>query len=263
MHGVNAEYYAIQWFLTLFASDLPQPTVRRIWDRFLVAGWQVVVQVALALLYAVQDDLPQLDNCEALAFLRKMARANNYSVEELLQKAASFRVSHRMLSALEAAYSWEGEVQLFVAKDLNSGSVHWTVQAVPAPAPTNNARTDQGDDEAPITPVPRAFSRNSTGGSTSPKAEGGAAGHVLPFLVHNLDTGETSVMERAWHKYQREHRTRAQAKAAQVKVSPTPGMPKPAVGSPPPPPPPRRQDSGGSFWTQSMQRQATRRLNQA
>merc|ERR1712066_479413 len=138
MHGVNAEYYAIQWFLTLFASDLPQPTVRRIWDRFLVAGWQVVVQVSLALLYSVQDDLPELDNCEALAFLRKVARSNSYTAEELLQKAASFRVSHRMLSALEAAYSWEGEVQLFVAKDLNSGQVHWFVRAVPdARTPTS------------------------------------------------------------------------------------------------------------------------------
>lgn len=261
-HGVNAEYYAIQWFLTLFASDLPQPTVRRIWDRFLVAGWQVVVQVALALLYAVQDDLPQLDNCEALTFLRKLARANDYSAEDLLQKAASFRVSHRMLSALEAAYSWEGEVQLFVAKDLNSGQVHWTVQAVPVRT-SSNARSEQGgDDDTPVTPMPRAFSRSSTGGSATPKSEGGAAGDVLPFLVHNLDTGETSVMERAWHRYQREHRTRAQAKAATVKVSPTPGMPKPAVGSPPPPPA-QRQNESGSFWTQSMQRQASRRLNQA
>jgi len=266
VHGVNAEYYAIQWFLTLFASDLPQSTVRRIWDRFLVAGWQVVVQVALALLYAVQDDLPELDNCEALSFLRKLARANSWSAEELLKMAASFRVSHRMLSALEAAYSWEGEVQLFVAKDLNSGQVHWSVQAVPADAVKADPRApkqDQGEDELPV--MPRAFHRSSTG-STTPTAGGypGAdgeqgSGDVMPFLVHNLDTGETNVMERAWTKYQRDHRARARAKAEQAKVTPTPGMPR---AERPPPPPPQRQENGpgGSFWMQSVQRQASRRL---
>ena len=31
------------------------------------------------------------------------------------------QVSHRMLSALEAAYGWPGESQLTVVKDLNSG----------------------------------------------------------------------------------------------------------------------------------------------
>jgi hypothetical protein len=265
-HGVNAEYYAIQWFLTLFASDLPQPIVRRIWDRFLVAGWQVVVQVSLALLYAVQDDLPELDNCEALSFLRKLARANDYTAEELLQRAATFRVSHRMLSALEAAYSWQGEVQLFVAKDLNSGQVHWSVQAVPVvPFKQDVPLSDYGDDDAPAMAMPRAFSRNITGGSSPAgayPADGALgekpAGHVEPFLVRNLDTGETTVMERAWHKFQREQRSRAQSEAVEIKVKPTPGMPK-AVAPPPPPP---RQDAGGSFWTQSVQRQASRRLNQ-
>lgn len=264
--GVNAEYYAIQWFLTLFASDLPQPTVRRIWDRFLVAGWQVVVQIGLALLYGVQDDIEHLDSCEALTFLRKVARANSWTAEELLKMAASFRVSHRMLSALEAAYSWEGEVQLFVAKDLNSGQVHWSVQAIPAYAVKQDPKTqkpDQGEDEALV--MPRAFHRSNTGSASAlssdgyPGADLAGSGNVMPFLIHNLDTGETDVMERAWTKYQRDHRVRARAKAAQAKVTPTPGMPR--AEQPPPPPPPRQDNgSGGSFWMQSVQRQASRRL---
>jgi len=264
-HGVNAEYYAIQWFLTLFASDLPQTTVRRIWDRFLVAGWQVVVQVALALLYAVQDDLPQLEGCEALTFLRKLARSNKWRAEELLKMAVSFRVSHRMLSALEAAYGWEGEVQLFVAKDLNSGQVHWSVQALPVITPKQDPRkAGSEEDETPV--MPRAFHRSSAGNadiSTSgyPVSEG-QSGTVLPFLLHNLDSGETTIMDRAWTKYQRDHRNRARAQAAQAKVTPTPGMPPPHLAASVQPPPPRQEAPGGSLWTQSVQRQASRRLNQ-
>ncbi|CAK0809653.1 unnamed protein product, partial [Prorocentrum cordatum] len=128
-HGVNSEYYAIQWFLTLFASDLQQHVVRRVWDRFLVAGWRIVVQVGLALLYTVQDILPTLDTCRALTFLKRFTHERSYDAEELLALAASFKVSHRMLSALEAAYNWEDDVQLLVIKDLNSGVVHWAVQA--------------------------------------------------------------------------------------------------------------------------------------
>ena len=59
-HGVSSEYYAIQWFLTLYAIDLPQPVVRRIWDRFLVAGWRVIAQVGLVLLYRIQDALLEM-----------------------------------------------------------------------------------------------------------------------------------------------------------------------------------------------------------
>lgn len=57
---MSSEYYAIQWFLTLYAIDLPQPVVRRIWDRFLVAGWRVIAQVGLVLLYRIQDALLEM-----------------------------------------------------------------------------------------------------------------------------------------------------------------------------------------------------------
>merc|ERR1712039_326880 len=104
------------------------------WDRFLVAGWRVVVQTGLALLYSIQDVLPTLDTCQALSFLKRFTRTNTYQAEDLLQVASSFKVSHRMLSALEAAYDWEEDVQLLVIKDLDSGQVHWAVQAIPAAA---------------------------------------------------------------------------------------------------------------------------------
>lgn len=64
-HGVSSEYYAIQWFLTLYASDLPQPIVRRIWDRFLVAGWRVMTQIGLVLLYRIQDVLIEMEPSSA------------------------------------------------------------------------------------------------------------------------------------------------------------------------------------------------------
>ncbi|CAJ1350383.1 unnamed protein product [Effrenium voratum] len=206
-HGVNSEYYAIQWFLSLFASDLPQKVVWRIWDRFLVAGWRIIVQVGLALLYEIQDQLGGLETCVALSFLKKFTQARTYNATDLLRTASSFKVSHRLLSALEAAYSWEEDAQLTVIKDLNTSQVHWAVQAVPRAPPTP---VPQEGEEPPVE-IPRAFSRGASGANAD--QEDRNEGKVLPFLVRNLDTGETGILKKAFVQYKNEIHRNARARA--------------------------------------------------
>lgn len=262
-HGVNSEYYAIQWFLTLFASDLPQDIVRRIWDRFLVAGWRIVVQVGLALLYSIRDTLPTMNTCQALGFLRRFGRASKYEAEELLRLATTFKVSHRMLSALEAAYSWEDDVQLLVAKDLNSGHVHWAIQAVPPAKPSCGPLADCEDEDS-IMPIPRAFNRTSE--VVADEDEPRPKGTVEPFLLHNLDTGETTVIEKAWSQYTREIDRRARDRAGPAVVQPAQSSaveaPRASLSLDSDSMRRNGPDSGGSFWMQSVQREAVRRLGQ-
>lgn len=306
-HGVNSEFYAIQWFLTLFASDLDQTIVRRVWDRFLVAGWRVVVQVGLALLYTIQDTLPTMDTCEALRSLRSFAGKCPLGADALLDAAASFKVSHRMLSALEAAYNWEQDAQLLVVKDLNSGHVHWAVQARAheQPARPRQGSSDGEDPPEPAFEVPRALGKrgNSAGDAEaqSPElccgggagADGGGDGEVLPFLLRNLDTGEETVINEAWSQYTDAMGRKARASARPAQARPThlagggceaaDGAPDGegfsaaagACGPSPDQAADRRQslggagngvgggEGGGSFWMQSVQRQAVRRLGQA
>eukprot|EP00434_Breviolum_minutum_P016784 symbB.v1.2.014805.t1/scaffold1089.1/size139057/17 len=214
MHGVNSEYYAIQWFLSLYASDLPQKVVRRIWDRFLVAGWRIIVQIGLALLLDIQDELGRIDTCVALSYLKKFAQTRAYDPDQLLKTASSFKVSHRLLSALEAAYNWEEDAQLTVVKDLSTKQVHWAVQAVPRAPPTSVPN----EGEEPM-PIPRAFCRGSSGAAMH--GDMGAAddrneGNVLPFLVRNLDTGETGILKKAFVQYKNEIHRQAQARAGPV-----------------------------------------------
>lgn len=269
-HGVNSEYYAIQWFLTLFASDLPQGTVRRVWDRFLVAGWRVIVQVGLALLYTIEGTLPAMETCQALSFLRKFGRITHMDADTLLRSASTFKVSHRMLSALEAAYEWEDDVKLMIIKDLNSGQVHWVVQAVPPLPPCSEPHPDSDPNEDSPMPLPRAFARGGQR-TTSFAAEAGVEGDtapdrpqgtVLPFLLHNLDTGETTVMEKAWTQYTSEKHCQAKAKASPALASAqqVPGLlqsiDSESLAE-------RSDPNGGSFWLQNVQRTAVRRLGQA
>lgn len=256
-HGVNSEYYAIQWFLTLYSSDLGQEVVRRIWDRFLIVGWRVIVQVGLALLYTIQDTLPTMDICEALTYLRTFASNCNYSAEELLESASSFKVSHRMLSALEAAYGWDDNAELLVVRDLNSGQVHWAVQPV-----VNNFAVqvdgEADDQDEPPFEVPKALGKKPSGCACGDEVEETAEGEVLPFLLKNLDTGEETVIDEAWTQYtdDMEKKSRASARPAQARPS---GGVEPGHGGTSPQ---GHRGEGGSFWTQSVQRQAARRLAQ-
>lgn len=41
--------FTMQWFLTLFATSLPEETVLRVWDYILLEGSEVLLRVALAI----------------------------------------------------------------------------------------------------------------------------------------------------------------------------------------------------------------------
>lgn len=52
--GVNVEppltnVFTMQWFLTMFATCLPMPTVLKIWDCVMVDGSEILIRTALAL----------------------------------------------------------------------------------------------------------------------------------------------------------------------------------------------------------------------
>ncbi len=96
--GLTAEYYAMQWFLTLYAYDLDQEVVWCIWDMFLLSGWRIIFQVGLALLETAQDEILTLDYDHTLRYLKNFVQQLEISGPELLKRASRFRVSTRMLS---------------------------------------------------------------------------------------------------------------------------------------------------------------------
>merc|ERR1719203_2342332 len=172
-----------------------------------------------------------------------------------------------MLSALEAAYNWEDDVQLLVIKDLNSGHVHWAVQAV-APAPATTAPPEEEDEEDKVE-IPRAFSRNvgepgpELGGPLDGVA-GAGDGEVLPFLLRNLDTGEQLVIDDAWSQYTDDMSKRAKATSGPAQARPSSSPERmPAVSpqsSETSQPQPEPSAGGGSFWMQRVQSRAVSRL---
>jgi len=50
-NGLNSEFYASQWFLTLFAYDFSQEISWKIFDAFLIKGWTIIYAAALVILH--------------------------------------------------------------------------------------------------------------------------------------------------------------------------------------------------------------------
>ena len=57
-HELGPEFYASQWFITLFCYDLPIELATRLLDLFLFDGYKVVHTTILALLASVQGTQP-------------------------------------------------------------------------------------------------------------------------------------------------------------------------------------------------------------
>ena len=98
----------MSWIMTLYSADLPHHMVKRIWDYFFVYGSRVIHQVALAILYRVQDAVVNLARTRPvehlLRYLKTFTREDvvvGWPVEELLDFALSrFPISPGLLASL-------------------------------------------------------------------------------------------------------------------------------------------------------------------
>eukprot|EP00397_Hematodinium_sp_SG-2012_P028822 GEMP01030386.1.p1 GENE.GEMP01030386.1~~GEMP01030386.1.p1 ORF type:complete len:403 (+),score=55.77 GEMP01030386.1:133-1341(+) len=186
-YDISAEYYGMSWFLTLFASELPQPHVHRIWDLFLTYGFTSVFQVGLALLYRIQDVLLNLDTDHTLRYLKAFTKEpiiTQWHPNDLMATAFRFPVSLTMVHALETCYlehpKSRTNIRLFTVRDLNKGLTHWSVDIV------KDDRPPEEDLEGRR--LPRAFLHEDG------KKKKMLSLSPVDFLMHNMDTGQTEMI---------------------------------------------------------------------
>lgn len=123
--NISAEFYATQWFLTLFAYSLPFPHLLRVWDQFLCRGMKFIHRVGLALLKEARADLLGKGFDATIERLRCLCQRSQLSPEALVASAMEFKVTNRFLSDLEQAItSPSGAARLpscFLERDLDRG----------------------------------------------------------------------------------------------------------------------------------------------
>ena len=71
---LSVDFFTAHWFMPLYAGTLPPDLLEAVWDGLLVGGWARVLQVALAMLETLEDELLGRDADEVSAFLFQCSR---------------------------------------------------------------------------------------------------------------------------------------------------------------------------------------------
>jgi hypothetical protein len=100
-HELSAQCYAISWFLTLFAQQLPLPVLNRLWSLFLLKGWKAMLKFSLALLCAFQSEILARGEGDLPGFVRDLQGQLNPRREVMVwQLFCSMKVTNRMVGYL-------------------------------------------------------------------------------------------------------------------------------------------------------------------
>ncbi|XP_026190619.1 uncharacterized protein LOC34623527 [Cyclospora cayetanensis] len=62
--GVEVEWIAAEWFLCLFSTSCPEPTVLRIWDCLILEGPKILFRVALGVIFFFEGQLAKMQSLE-------------------------------------------------------------------------------------------------------------------------------------------------------------------------------------------------------
>eukprot|EP00127_Corallochytrium_limacisporum_P006913 Clim_evm28s237 gene=Clim_evmTU28s237 len=101
-HGLQANMYASQWFLTMYASCMPVEITYQILDMYLLEGREFLIKIAVAIMKDLQEDLCEspFEQCmEILKVVVPLMYAHD--PDELIDKARHIEISTRKLQRIE------------------------------------------------------------------------------------------------------------------------------------------------------------------
>jgi hypothetical protein len=100
-HDLSAQCYALSWFLTLFAQQLPLPVLNRLWALFLLKGWKALLKFSLALLCAFQTEILAHGEADLPGFVRDVQGQLTPRREAVVwQLFCSMKVTNSMMGFL-------------------------------------------------------------------------------------------------------------------------------------------------------------------
>lgn len=179
--SISPFMFATDWFMTMFVTALPLPSVERVWDLFLVDGWKALFQTGLAILAQMDEmyKLTQQDGMVILQYLQSFPKKNPLIFEPslLLRKAAYFDqlIGPELLTYLELDFQLNHTRQLVV----KSPSPKQKIQQQQEPA--KGSRWLNGSKQSKYSeaqPLATASTRKGMGAKARPQAK---AGGILPF----------------------------------------------------------------------------------
>jgi TBC1 domain family member 10 len=101
---VSASMYATQWYATVYAISLPFPFVIRIWDVFLVYGFNILYKVGIAILKFMQRDLLKEEFEGIMKILRNLNKYLAVTPDEFINSIMEFQLSDKKLQKISKDY---------------------------------------------------------------------------------------------------------------------------------------------------------------
>lgn len=151
-YNVTADFYATQWFLTLFGRSLPYEHVVRVWDVFLCRGMKFLHRVGLALLKEARPRLLGMKFEEIVQELISLGMRVHMTPDDLICAADKFKVTNKLLCELQHALldggstGPHGERNLpscVLERDLDAGSAQWRLIPSQTPTPSSSPQRQE------------------------------------------------------------------------------------------------------------------------
>lgn len=95
MFKVHPSMYASQWFITLFAVNLPLDVLGRVWDLFILQGIKIIYKIGLTLLKMNEEILLTL-NFEEIIEKIKVNYAET-DKDSLIKNANNFKITNKII----------------------------------------------------------------------------------------------------------------------------------------------------------------------
>lgn len=91
-HSIAVHMFCLEWFLTLFVSVCPAVVVARLWDMFLVSGWNIFFKAGVAILKQSLNHLLSLPPGALAMSLQKMSSSPSFKADEIVPMALRIRL---------------------------------------------------------------------------------------------------------------------------------------------------------------------------
>jgi hypothetical protein len=81
-HMISTTSYATKWYITLFANSVPFQMQLRLWDAFLLEGYDIFIATAIAIVW-VYRSTSLFPTCSFFFFLTALFRSNHVKISQL------------------------------------------------------------------------------------------------------------------------------------------------------------------------------------
>ncbi|KAI9197289.1 rab-GTPase-TBC domain-containing protein [Polychytrium aggregatum] len=97
--------YMTQWFLTLYTTVLPWPTVLRIWDMFYMQGVKVLFRTGLAIMRILEPSLLKSPTTADLVTLLLHLPPERFGPDTIVEQSLKISIKSKSLEAMRKASS--------------------------------------------------------------------------------------------------------------------------------------------------------------